>query len=71
VVLGCGLVGVELAIYMASLGRDVSVVEMLEEINHGGNVLHVLALNVEINKHGINMNFNTRALEITPDGVLC
>ena len=71
VILGAGLVGVELAIYLASLGRDVTLVEMLDEISHGGNFLHVLALNVEIAKYGIKTCFNTRALEVTPEGVKC
>jgi NADPH-dependent 2,4-dienoyl-CoA reductase/sulfur reductase-like enzyme len=70
-ILGAGLVGVELAIYLASLGRSVTVVEMLDEINHGGNNLHVRALNVEIAKYGINMSFNTAATEVTQDGVKC
>jgi pyruvate/2-oxoglutarate dehydrogenase complex dihydrolipoamide dehydrogenase (E3) component len=69
VILGAGLVGVELGIYLGMLGRKVTVVEMLDGINHGGNVLHVRALNVEIEKYGIDMHFNTRALEITDSGV--
>jgi len=71
VVLGAGLVGTELAIYLASLGRKVAVVEMLDGISHGGNFLHVLALDVEIARYGIDMNFGTKALEVTPDGVRC
>jgi 2,4-dienoyl-CoA reductase-like NADH-dependent reductase (Old Yellow Enzyme family)/thioredoxin reductase len=71
VVLGAGLVGVELAIYLSMLGKKVSVVEMLGEINHGGNVLHVRALDVEIKKYAIDMHFNTKALEIADKGVLC
>ena len=71
VILGAGLVGVELAIYLALLGRDVTVVEMLDEINHGGNFLHVRALDVEIAKFGIGMHFNTKAVEVTPQGVTC
>ena len=69
IILGAGLVGVELAIYLSSLGRDVTVLEMLDEISHGGNSLHVLALNVEIAKYRIKTHFNTKALEITPEGV--
>ena len=71
VILGAGLVGTELAIYLSSLGRDVAVVEMLEGINHGGNILHVLALNNEIAKYGIDMLFNTKAIEVTQTGVKC
>ena len=70
-VLGAGLVGVELAIYLASLGRSVTVVEMLDGINHSGNFLHVRALDVEIAKYGIVTHFNTKAVEITQDGVKC
>ncbi|MCL2124519.1 MAG: NAD(P)/FAD-dependent oxidoreductase [Oscillospiraceae bacterium] len=71
VVLGAGLVGVELAIYLAAMGRSVSLVEMLGEINHGGNFLHVRALEVEIAKYGIKTFYNTKALEITNSGVKC
>ena len=71
VILGAGLVGTELAIYLSMLGRKAAVVEMLDGISHGGNNLHVLALNVEIAKYGIDMNFNTTALEITAEGVKC
>ncbi len=70
VILGAGLVGVELAIYLSMLGRKVAIVEMLGEISHGGNDLHVRALDVEIKKYGIAMNFNTRATEITDKGVV-
>ena len=71
VILGAGLVGVELAIYLSMLGKKATVVEMLGEISHGGNYLHVRALNVEIKKYGISMNFNTKAVEVTSDGVVC
>ena len=71
VILGAGLVGTELAIYLSMLGRKTAVVEMLDEISHGGNFLHVLALNVEIKKYGIDINFGTKAVAVTPDGVKC
>jgi NADPH-dependent 2,4-dienoyl-CoA reductase/sulfur reductase-like enzyme len=70
-ILGAGLVGVELAIYLSSLGRETTVVEMLDKINHGGNHLHVKALDVEIKKYGIDMNFNTAATEIALNGIEC
>ena len=71
VILGAGLVGVELAIYLSMLGRKATVVEMLSEISHGGNFLHVRALNVEIKKYGIAVSFNTKAVEVTAEGVKC
>lgn len=71
VILGAGLVGVELGIYLAMLGRKVTIVEMASEISHGGNDLHVKALKVEISKYAIDMNFNTKALSMTEKGVIC
>ena len=71
VILGAGLVGTELAIYLSMLGKKATVVEMLGEINHGGNNLHVLALNVEIARYAVDMRFNTTAVEVTDEGVLC
>ena len=71
VVLGGGLVGIEMALYMAMLGRKVTVVEMLDSINDGGNILHTLGLKVEIARYGIDMNFKTTAKEITEKGVKC
>ncbi|MDR1299341.1 MAG: FAD-dependent oxidoreductase, partial [Oscillospiraceae bacterium] len=69
VILGGGLAGTELGIYLASLGRGVDVLEMAGGINDGGNFLHVKALNIEIKKYGVRMNFDTRAVKITPSGV--
>jgi len=71
VVLGGGLVGIEMALYMAMLGRKVTVVEMLDSINDGGNILHTVALKYEIPKWDIDMNFKTTAKEITEKGVKC
>jgi len=71
VILGAGLSGAELAIYLSSLGRKVTVVEMLGGISDGGNFLHVLALDVEIKKYSIAMCYNTKAVEVAPDGVRC
>ncbi|NLA86166.1 MAG: FAD-dependent oxidoreductase, partial [Clostridiales bacterium] len=70
VVLGGGLVGVELAIYLASLGKDITVVEMMPEINNGGNILHQHALDVEIDRLNIRLALGTKAAEISSEGVL-
>ena len=51
-VLGGGLVGTELAIYLAGLGRDVTIIELMP-LNSGGNILHQNALNVEIERYNI------------------
>ena len=71
VVLGGGLVGDELALYLTMLGRKVEIVEMMDTINDGGNYLHTLGLKNEMNKYNMTINFNTKAVEITDKGVRC
>ena len=70
-ILGAGLVGLELGIYLAMLGRSVQVVEMAPAINDGGNFLHAVGLRAELNKRQVKVDLNTKALEIKPEGVLC
>ncbi len=48
VILGGGLVGLELAIYLHSLGKHVEVVEMAEGFNPGSNMLHVQAIEIKM-----------------------
>ena len=69
-VLGGGLVGAELAIHLAGLGREVTVVEMLPALNNGGNVLHQNALDVEIKARNIRLALGTKVLRIDEDGVV-
>ncbi|SHI13318.1 2,4-dienoyl-CoA reductase [Sporobacter termitidis DSM 10068] len=70
VILGGGLVGVELAIYLAQLGRTVTVVEMLDRLNDGGNFLHMMGLNVELARYHIGVALGTKAAEINEKGVV-
>ncbi|MBR4743013.1 MAG: FAD-dependent oxidoreductase [Oscillospiraceae bacterium] len=69
VVLGGGLVGTELAIHLAQLGRKVSIMEMAPALNSGGNVLHQTALDLKIRELGIGTHLGVRALAVGPDGV--
>ncbi len=71
VLLGGGLVGLELAIHLNMMGKKCTVVEMMPSLNDGGNNLHGLAISTEINKRGIKISTSTKALEITSEGVLC
>ena len=71
VILGAGLVGVELGIYLSMLGRKVTIVEMLDHISDGGNFQHTRGLKVEIRNYAIDLNLSTKALEVTSDGVRC
>ena len=70
VILGGGLVGIELAIFLSGLGRRVTVLEMMDALSDGGNVVHGLALTNEIARWNIETVTSTRAAEITPEGVV-
>lgn len=69
VIIGGGLVGVELGIYLAGLGRKIHIFEMMEHLNDGGNMCHGLALNNEIKKYGIRISTATRVIEINDKGI--
>jgi len=71
VILGAGLVGVELGLFLLSKGRNVKILEMQDHISDGGNILHILGLKNEIKKRGLDIEFNTIAKEITGTGVVC
>jgi 2,4-dienoyl-CoA reductase-like NADH-dependent reductase (Old Yellow Enzyme family)/thioredoxin reductase len=69
-ILGAGLVGLELAVYLAGLGKQVQVIEMLGQMNDGGNYMHGDGLKIELRNHGVELNFNTRAKKISEKGIL-
>lgn len=71
VILGGGLVGLELGIYMKNMGKDVEVVEMLDKLNCGGNTVHEMGVMAEISRNGLSTHTSTRALKIEDNGVLC
>ena len=69
VILGGGLVGLELALFLALKGKKVTVIEMLDHVSDGGNFLHMEGLMIEIKKAGVDLHLSTRAEEITKEGV--
>ena len=71
VILGGGLVGMELAIFLSMKGSNCTIIEMLPDLNTGGNNLHALAISGQMKKYGIHASTGTKALEITDKGVLC
>ena len=70
VILGGGLVGTELAIYLAGLGRDVEIVEMAPAMNIGGNMLHGLAIRLELERKNVAVNYSVTATEINDKGLV-
>lgn len=70
VILGGGLVGSELAIYMGDKGHDVTILEMFPRLNDGGNILQGQSIGIEIDRIGIKLALGTKALEVNEKGVI-
>ena len=70
-VMGAGLVGMELAIYLAMLGKKPVIVEMADRISDGGNFQHMKGVAVQIRKYSIPVHLGTAAKEITGNQVIC
>ena len=58
-----------MGIYLAMMGKKITLVEMAPQWNDGGNFLHASGLRVQIKKWGLDINCNTRATKITEEGV--
>ncbi len=69
-ILGAGLVGLELAIYLSMQGKQVQVLELMPQLNDGGNFLHAIGLRAELKKQEVRIAFETKAVEIRGDGVM-
>ena len=69
-ILGGGLVGAELAIYLAGLGRKVGIVEMAPALGDGGNMLHALAIRLELSRKNVTVDLSVKATEITDKGLI-
>lgn len=61
----------ELAIFLSMQGKKCTIVEMLPDLNAGGNNLHALAIYWQLKKYDIHTTTSTKALEITDKGLLC
>ncbi len=54
---------------MAQQGREVTILEMLDHLNDGGNPLHGYALSLEMKKLHIKVVLSVKAVKINKDGV--
>ena len=70
IILGGGLVGVELGIHLAMQGRSVTIIEMMPKLSVDPFSMHTLALMEQIEKLGITVHTSTAAKEITASGVI-
>ncbi|MCQ2512169.1 MAG: FAD-dependent oxidoreductase [Lachnospiraceae bacterium] len=69
VIMGGGLVGMELAIYLKSLGKNVNVLEMAPRMNMGPNSIGVQSVEVALSDNGIVPNFSTKVTKVEAGGV--
>ena len=69
VILGGGLVGLELSVYLSQLGREVTVVELEDELTIQRS-LHTHALQLEMSKCGVEVHLSTKVTEITATGLV-
>lgn len=69
VILGGGFVGMELAIYLNSLGRSVEVIEMADGFHPFPNTLHGNAVTIKMREEKIPVHFKEKAVRIDESGV--
>ncbi len=70
VILGGGLSGTELAILLNKYyDRDCVIVEMMDTLGNGGNLIHGIAINKEVKYSSIDVRVNTMCTKIDENGV--
>jgi 2,4-dienoyl-CoA reductase-like NADH-dependent reductase (Old Yellow Enzyme family)/NADPH-dependent 2,4-dienoyl-CoA reductase/sulfur reductase-like enzyme len=69
VVVGGGLVGCEVGLHLAQQGKDVTIVEMLDEVAQDANIMHRRGLMLELQKT-VETRTGLRCAEITDEGVV-
>lgn len=71
VVLGGGLVGTEVGIYLDMIGKDVTIIEMKDTWAADSYWMHKVAMDKYIRDSKMNILVNTKVTEITDEGVVC
>jgi NADPH-dependent 2,4-dienoyl-CoA reductase/sulfur reductase-like enzyme len=71
VILGGGLVGLELGVFTAMLGRRVTIVELQPEFAVDPYGMHTMALMHKLEELSIDTRLSARVLAVTPEGVSC
>ncbi len=71
VILGGGLVGCEVGVYLHMKGKDVTIVEMRDDWAADAYWMHKHALHMYYRDSDVNILCSTRAKEITDKGLLC
>ena len=71
VIIGGGLVGIELGVFMAELGKKVSIVEVLNDFTTDPYGMHSAALMFEMQRLGIQAYLSTAVKSISDKAVSC
>ncbi len=71
VILGGGLVGSEVAIYLDGLGKDVTVVEMKNDWASDAYFMHKNAMDIYMRDSRIRIYTDTKAKAVTGKGLVC
>ena len=71
VILGGGMAGTELAIYLRSFGKEPVVVEMEKRLNFANNGCHGSAVQEQLRKLEIPVHTETKVTAVTAEGAVC
>jgi 2,4-dienoyl-CoA reductase-like NADH-dependent reductase (Old Yellow Enzyme family)/thioredoxin reductase len=69
VVIGGGLMGCETGLHLAQKGKDVTIIEMLDDVAIEANIMHRRALMLELEK-SVKLSPGFKSIEITDKGVM-
>jgi NADPH-dependent 2,4-dienoyl-CoA reductase/sulfur reductase-like enzyme len=69
-VIGGGLVGLETADFLASRGKEVTVVEMLDEVGSDMDPLAKAMITKRLNQHGAAIHTGTKVIRLTENTVI-
>ncbi|NLM21609.1 MAG: FAD-dependent oxidoreductase [Peptococcaceae bacterium] len=70
VIIGGGLVGVELGIFLSMNGSKVTILEILPSLNYGAAGVHGAFLDLKIPEYDIKVELSTKAVKIDDQGVV-
>ncbi|WP_249030114.1 oxidoreductase [Tannockella kyphosi] len=71
VILGGGLVGTEVAIYLDGLGKNVTMIEMNDDWATDSYFMHKNAMATYIRKSNIKIHTSSKAIAINDEGLVC
>ena len=70
IIIGGGLVGVETGMHLTNLGRNVTVLELMDDYARDAGFIIMRGLAAAIEKSGMNIITGANTLEITDSGVI-